>query len=104
MAAYQKTGRTLAAVMAREDLGRGRARAYKHHDLGFVVDLGGWQAVANPLGVRLSGPAAKAVTRGYHLLALPAGRLRVATDWIDGRLARPPMVQFGLVPEPRLRP
>ena len=83
-------------------LGHGRARAYKHHDLGFVVDLGGWQAVANPLGVPLSGPAAKAITRGYHLLALPGGRLRVATDWIDGTLARPPMVQFGLVPESRL--
>jgi len=38
------------------------------------------------------------------LLALPAGRLRVATDWIDGRLARPSTVQFGLVPEPRLKP
>jgi NADH:quinone reductase (non-electrogenic) len=99
----QRQGKRAADNVA-ASLGRGRARAYKHHDLGFVVDLGGWQAVANPLGVRLSGPPAKAVTRGYHLLALPAGRLRVATDWIDGRLARPSMVQFGLVPEPRLRP
>ncbi len=99
----QRQGR-LAADNVAASLGRGRARAYKHHDLGFVVDLGGWQAVANPLGVRLSGPAAKAVTRGYHLYALPGGRLRVATDWLDGTLARPSMVQFGLVPEPLLRP
>jgi NADH:quinone reductase (non-electrogenic) len=85
-------------------LGRGRAGVYKHHNLGFVVDLGGWQAVTNPLGVRLTGPAAKAVTRGYHLYALPGGRLRVATDWLDATLARPSMVQFGLVPEPLLKP
>ncbi len=99
----QRQGK-LAADNVAVSLGRGRARAYKHHDLGFVVDLGGWQAVADPLGVRLTGPAAKAVTRAYHLYALPGGRLRVATDWIDGTLARPPMVQFGLVPEPMLRP
>lgn len=94
----------LAADNVAASLGRGRTRAYKHHDLGFVVDLGGWQAVANPLGVPLSGPVAKAITRGYHLYALPGGRFRVATDWIDGTLTQPPMVQFGLVPEPRLRP
>lgn len=99
----QRQGKRAADNVA-ASLGRGRARAYKHHDLGFVVDLGGWEAVANPLGVRLTGPAAKAVTRGYHLYALPGNRLRVATDWIDGALARPSMVQLGLVPEPSLRP
>lgn len=99
----QRQGK-LAADNTAASLGRGRVRAYRHHDLGFVVDLGGWEAVANPLGVRLSGPVAKAVTRGYHLYALPGGRLRVATDWIDGTLSRPPMVRFGLVPEPLLRP
>lgn len=30
--------------------GRGRRRPYRHHDLGFVVDLGGHQAAASPLG------------------------------------------------------
>jgi NADH dehydrogenase len=99
----QRQGKRAADNVA-ASLGRGQVRPYKHHPLGFVVDLGGWQAVANPLGVRLSGPPAKAVTRGYHLYALPGGRLRVATDWIDARLTRPSMVQFGLVPELRLRP
>lgn len=99
----QRQGKRAADNVA-ASLGHGRARAYKHHNLGFVVDLGGWEAVANPLGVRLTGPAAKAVTRGYHLYALPGGRLRVATDWLDGTLARPSMVQFGLVPDPPLRP
>lgn len=99
----QRQGKRAADNVA-ASLGHGRARAYKHHNLGFVVDLGGWEAVANPLGVRLTGPVAKAVTRGYHLYALPGGRLRVATDWLDGTLARPSMVQFGLVPDPPLRP
>jgi NADH:ubiquinone reductase (H+-translocating) len=45
----------------------GTAREYRHKDLGFVVDLGGWQAVANPLGVPLTSLPAKAVTRGITL-------------------------------------
>ena len=77
--------------------GRGRRRAYKHHDLGFVVDLGGWQAAANPLGVPLSGLPAKAVTRGYHLLALPGNRVRTANDWLMEALLPRQNVQLGLV-------
>jgi NADH dehydrogenase len=40
--------------------------------------------VAKPLGVPLTGLAAKAVTRAYHLYAMPltANRVRVATDWL----------------------
>lgn len=72
-------------------------RAYKHHDLGFVVDLAGAKATANPLGVPISGVLAKAVTRGYHLFALPSNRIRVASDWaLDAVLSRQ-AVQFGLV-------
>ncbi len=37
---------------------------YKHHDLGLVVDLGGTQAVAHPLGLELKGATAQVVTRG----------------------------------------
>jgi NADH dehydrogenase len=84
--------------------GWGRRRPYKHHDLGFLVDLGGPQAAANPVGVPLSGLPAKAVTRGYHLLALPGNRARTATDWLlDAALPRQ-VVQLGLVPAPALRP
>jgi NADH dehydrogenase len=62
-----------------------------------VVDLGGTQAAANPLGIRLSGTPAKAVTRGYHLLSMPANWLRIATDWaLDVVLPRQ-LVQMGLV-------
>jgi len=77
--------------------GRTRRRPYRHHDLGFVVDLGGVKAAADPLGVPLSGLPAKAVTRGYHLLAFPANRARIATDWaLDAVLSRQ-LVQLGLV-------
>jgi NADH dehydrogenase len=77
--------------------GYGRRRAYKHHDLGFVVDLGGLDSAANPLGVPLSGFPAKAVTRGYHLLSMPGNRVRVATDWLLDAVLPRQGVQLGLV-------
>ncbi|MGW1590572.1 NAD(P)/FAD-dependent oxidoreductase [Streptomyces sp. NPDC002386] len=77
-------------------LGR-RRRAYRHRDLGFAVDLGGVQAAANPFGVPLSGPPAGAVTRGYHLAALPGNRLRVAADWLLDAVLPRQGVQLGLV-------
>ena len=57
---------------------------YKHHDLGLVVDLGGSQAVAHPLKLELTGLPAQFVTRGYHLLAVPAmrTRMRIVANWI----------------------
>ncbi|TDQ01451.1 NAD(P)/FAD-dependent oxidoreductase [Labedaea rhizosphaerae] len=72
-------------------------RRYKHHDLGFVVDLGGKQAAANPLHVPLSGLAAKAVTRGYHLMSMPGNRLRTAIDWAVDAVSPRQSVEFGLV-------
>jgi NADH dehydrogenase len=79
----QRQGRAVARTVA-ASLGHGVARPYRHRDLGLVVDLGPFSAVARPLGVALSGPVAALVTRGYHLLALPsgAGRVRVLTDWL----------------------
>src|SRR4051812_15769833 len=85
-------GRNVAA-----SLRGGKLRRYKHHDLGFVVDLGGTQAAANPLRVPLSGIVAKAVTRGYHLISMPGNRVRTAADWaLDAVLPRQ-SVQLGLV-------
>lgn len=78
-------------------LGQGTRRRYRHHDLGFVVELGGKDAAANPLHVPLSGLAAKAVTRGYHLLALPGNRLRTAIDWLLDAIIERQSVQLGLV-------
>ncbi|MDN5764560.1 MAG: NAD(P)/FAD-dependent oxidoreductase [Humibacillus sp.] len=79
----QRQGPVAAANVA-ASLGLGVSRTYRHRDLGLVADLGGWDAVAKPLGVPLTGPVAKAVARGYHLLALPSlsARVRVATNWL----------------------
>ncbi|MFI9340971.1 FAD-dependent oxidoreductase [Streptomyces sp. NPDC052773] len=78
-------------------LGAGERVAYRHRDLGFVVDLGGAKAAANPLGVPLSGPLAGAVTRGYHLAAMPGNRVRVAADWLLDAVLPRQAVQLGLV-------
>jgi NADH dehydrogenase len=91
-----RQGTTVAKNIA-ASYGHGRRRPYKHHDLGFVVDLGGLDAAANPLGVPISGVVAKAVTRGYHLLSMPGNRVRVTADWLlDAALPRQG-VQLGLV-------
>jgi NADH dehydrogenase len=93
----------LAARNVAASLGHGERRAYKHHDLGFVVDLGGTQAAANPLQVPLAGLPAKAVTRGYHLLSMPGNRVRTAAEWaLDAVLPRETselgLVRSGAVP------
>jgi NADH:ubiquinone reductase (H+-translocating) len=77
--------------------GQGDSRPYLHHDLGFAVDLGGARAAANPFQVPLSGLPAFAVTRGYHLLSLPANRVRTAADWTVEALLPRQTVQLGLV-------
>jgi NADH dehydrogenase len=87
----------LAAHNIAASYGDGTRRRYKHHDLGFVVDLAGWDAVANPLGVAVSGLAAKAVTRGYHLLSIRGNRIRVGSDWLLDALLPRQGVQIGLV-------
>jgi NADH dehydrogenase len=93
----QRQGR-LAAHNVAASYGQGHRRPYRHHDLGFVVDLGGRDAAANPLQVPLAGLPAKVVTRGYHLLALPGNRARVGADWLlDAALSRQG-VRLGLVP------
>jgi NADH dehydrogenase len=79
---------------------RTRRRPYRHHDLGFVVDLGGTEAAADPLGVRLAGLPAKAVTRGYHLLSMPVNRTRIAADWVLDAVFPRQLVELGVVRSP----
>ncbi|MBO0868130.1 MAG: NAD(P)/FAD-dependent oxidoreductase [Micromonosporaceae bacterium] len=90
----------LAARNVAASYGRGRPRPYKHRELGFLVDLGGAQAAADPLGVALSGPAAKLLTRGYHLASLPGNRIRVGVDWLLAAALPRQAVQLGLVRSP----
>lgn len=91
-----RQGATVARNIA-ASYGHGRRRAYQHHDLGFVVDLGGLDSAANPLGLPLSGLPAKVVTRGYHLLSMPGNRVRVAADWLLDAVLPNQGVQLGLV-------
>jgi NADH dehydrogenase len=86
-----------AARNVAASFGHGERAPYKHHDLGFVVDLGGTQAAANPLQIPLSGLPAKAVTRGYHLLSMPGNRIRTATEWTLNTLLTRESAELGLV-------
>jgi NADH:quinone reductase (non-electrogenic) len=97
-AQHAQRQRKAAARNVAATLGRGTRKPYKHRDLASVVNLGGWQAVANPLHLPLSGPLANAITRGYHLYALPANRLRVAADWLNDVIEHRQFVQLGLIP------
>jgi NADH:ubiquinone reductase (H+-translocating) len=90
----------LAAGNIAASYGVGRRRAYRHHDLGFTVDLAGGAAAANPLRIPLSGLVAAGVTGGYHLLALPKNRASVAAEWAIGAFMPRQPVQLGLVRAP----
>jgi NADH:ubiquinone reductase (H+-translocating) len=92
----QRQGKLVAKNVA-ASLGIGAAAPYKHRDLGFLVDLGGLAAAANPLHIPLSGPAANALTRAYHLKVMPGNRARVLTDWALNVLSPPSPKSFGLV-------
>lgn len=90
------------AVLARNvaaSLGVGTGTRYKHRDLGLVVDLGPRFAVANPLGVRLSGLPAKFVTRAYHTLAVSRGvnRWAVTLSYLTNIFTPRPLSTLGLV-------
>jgi NADH:ubiquinone reductase (H+-translocating) len=91
-----RQGRQVARNVA-ASLGIGTAKPYKHHDEGFLVDLGGAAAAANPLNIPLGGAAANAVTRGYHLSSMSGNRLRVFTDWALNTITRPEGISFEVV-------
>ena len=90
-------GRNIAAA-----LGYGSVRGYRHRDLGFVVDLGDFQAAAAPLNIPLTGFPAKVVARGYHLAAMPGNRLRTAVDWVLEAVQPRQSAQLGLVRSPAI--
>jgi NADH:ubiquinone reductase (H+-translocating) len=91
-----RQGRLLARNVA-ASLGTGNAQPYKHGDLGFLVDLGRLAAAANPLHIPLSGPVANALTRAYHLYAMPGNRARVPADWALNTLTPPEFSSFDVI-------
>ncbi|MDI2124865.1 NAD(P)/FAD-dependent oxidoreductase [Yinghuangia seranimata] len=72
---------------------------FRHKDLGLVVDLGGTEAVARPLGRELRGLPAQAITRGYHLMALPSlrARARVGAGWAMHAVAGDDFIRLGFL-------
>jgi hypothetical protein len=42
---------------------------------------------------------AKLAARAYHVLALPSGRLRVVSNWVNARISGPQIIELGLVDE-----
>lgn len=93
-----RQGKALARNVA-ASLGFGRAKPYKHRDMGLVVDLGPGFAVANPLGVHLSGLPAKAVTRAYHTYAVSRGvnRWAIILAYLTDAVTPRPLSSLGLV-------
>jgi NADH dehydrogenase len=82
-------------------LGYGTKKEYRHRNMGLVVDLGPRYAVANPLGVQLSGYPAKFVTRAYHLYAIPRGvnRWAVSLAYLTDVIFDRTVVSIGLASE-----
>ncbi|NYI03194.1 NAD(P)/FAD-dependent oxidoreductase [Allostreptomyces psammosilenae] len=74
-------------------------REYRHKDLGLVVDLGGAEAVSNPLGREMTGLPAQLVARGYHLMALPSvpARYRTLANWMLNLTAGDDFVRMGFL-------
>ncbi|GAB3221530.1 NAD(P)/FAD-dependent oxidoreductase [Mycolicibacterium hippocampi] len=92
-----RQGKVLARNVA-ASLGYGSKKRYKHRDMGLVVDLGPRYAVANPLGIQLSGLPAKFVTRAYHLYAIPrsVNRWAVSLAYLTDAVFDRSVVSMGL--------
>lgn len=95
-----RQGKVLARNVA-ASLGYGKPKDYRHSDKGLVVDLGPRHAVANPLGLQLSGYPAKLVARSYHLYALPraVNRWAVALAYLTDVFFPRTVLSMGLVSE-----
>ncbi|MDN5920006.1 MAG: NAD(P)/FAD-dependent oxidoreductase [Pseudonocardia sp.] len=92
----QRHGKTVARNVA-ASLGHGTPASYTHRDMGFVVDLGGRDAAANPLHIALPRPLARVVTSGYHLAAMPGNRIRTGAEWLLDKVLPRQRVRLGLV-------
>jgi NADH dehydrogenase len=92
-----RQGRVLARNVA-ASLGYGTTKDYKHRNMGLVVDFGPRHAVANPLGMQLSGFPAKVVTRAYHLYAIPraVNRWAVSLAYLTDAVFDRSVVSVGL--------
>jgi NADH dehydrogenase len=77
------------------------SRIFTFEGLGKLGSLGHYSAVAEILGVRVSGLAAWLLWRGIYLMKMPGVRnkVRIALDWIVALVFPPDLVQIKLLPE-----
>jgi NADH dehydrogenase len=80
-----REGRLVADNVAAQ-LGRGKVKPFKYKTKGVFVDLGRNKAVANMMGLKLSGLPAWFAARTYHLAMMPGTqrKLRLMADWTVG--------------------
>jgi NADH dehydrogenase len=90
--------RNLAAVLAGRE-----AAPFTYRSLGTMAALGHTSAVAQVLGVRLTGFPAWWIRRTYYLLQMPRWdrRLRIVLDWTVALFFRPDITKVDLQPEQR---
>jgi NADH dehydrogenase len=67
-------------------IGQGKVRPFTYKTAGVFVDLGRNKAVANMMGIKLSGFPAWFAARSYHLAMMPgtARKARLIVDWSVG--------------------
>jgi NADH dehydrogenase len=98
-----RQGRLVADNVAAA-MGHGKVRKFRYRTLGVFVDLGRQEAVAEMLGVKLSGFLAWWAARTYHLAMMPgtARKLRLVVDWTVGLLFGRASAELGQLghPEP----
>jgi NADH:quinone reductase (non-electrogenic) len=96
-----RQGRLVADNVAAA-LGHGRVRRFRYRTLGVFVDLGRRQAVAEMLGVKLSGFPAWWAARTYHMAMMPgtARKLRLIVDWTVGLLFGRASAELGQLGHP----
>jgi NADH dehydrogenase FAD-containing subunit len=87
----QRQGKAAARNIA-ATLGHRTRKPCKHRDLGTVVGLGGWQAVANPLHVPISGPLANSSPARLPPVC-PARQPAASRHRLDQRHHRTPPVR-----------
>jgi NADH dehydrogenase len=77
------------------------SRIFAFEGLGKLGSLGHYSAVAEILGVRVSGLAAWLLWRGIYLMKMPGirNKVRIALDWIVALVFPPDLVQIKLLPE-----
>ena len=82
----------------------GKPKPFRYRTLGVFVDMGQHQAVAQMLGVPVSGFPAWFAARTYHLMMMPgvARRVRLAADWTTGLFFGRASAELGQLGHPAL--